>query len=105
MAGPRTRLAEIAGSGNDAHAKVVLPDAIYHHAGEQGVLRRGQPTREGGAPPATDPTGRPRIDAIRVFGRTERCRHAWLHFRSWRVVLTADQKVMDRRIRIALDEN
>ena len=38
--------AEIVRCSDDPLAKVTLPDAIHHHAGQQRLVRRGQPQRE-----------------------------------------------------------
>ena len=46
------QLAEVAGRGHQAPAEVMLPDAVHHHPGRQGMIGLSQPPGQGQTPSA-----------------------------------------------------
>src|SRR5262245_54229496 len=100
MAWSRARLTQIIWSGDDSGAKVVLPDAIDHDAGEEGIFRRSDPAGEGGAATGADAAGRAGGNFVLIACRAESDRNAGLHFGARRVVLAAQENVMRGRARV-----
>jgi hypothetical protein len=49
MGGALAHDTEVAGRADDPASKVIMPDAIHHHARGQRILGIGEPTRQRGA--------------------------------------------------------
>ena len=98
---PLAEGAEVARGRNQPRTEMVLPDAIDHDAGEERVVRGGDPAGEGQPAPRADLSGRPAVDAKAVL-RVQRGRNPRLHFCGGHVVLSSVQHVMDRRFRVGL---
>ena len=77
MRGTLAHEPEVAGRAHDALPEMVVPDAVDHNAGREGVVRTGEPAGQRGAA-----ARRAAVKGRRVRGRfrIEQSQEAGLHF-------------------------
>ena len=87
------QLAEVSGRGHQAPAEMVLPDAVHHYPGRQGVIGLSQPPGQSQASPAA-PLGL--LDAVGPGLRLERRRDSGLDGITGPGVFSPSQQVVRR---------
>src|SRR5207244_5848193 len=92
--------AEIAGRLHDAASKMVLPDAVRHHPGSQGVFGTGNPF---GERHASSPCGKHlvpvELENRRLRVAADGARKPWLDWLAGMIVISTNENVRDGNIR------
>src|SRR5688572_20739330 len=86
-----TQLSEIAWRSDDPFTEVVLPDAIDHHSGSKGIVRRSNPFRQAAPPPARLASLRRRRKFVLLL--PDHGEHAGFHHRPFCLNAAAMQEI------------